>query len=57
MAEGMANANDGSSGCDNCRVKRVVNLDALEMEDVDSRGRKVERIEDVVVWTAAIVLA
>lgn len=55
IAEGIAKASDGMIGRDSCLEKSVVNLEAFEIEAADTRGRKEERIEDVVVWIAAIV--
>lgn len=42
-------------GRDICLEKSAVNLDAFVILVADTRGRKDERIEDVVVWIAAIV--
>jgi hypothetical protein len=44
----MAKASDGRSGCASCREYNVENLKALETVGTDNRGRKDERIENVV---------
>jgi len=49
MAEGIANAREGNSGCESCREYNVVYLEALAMVGVENRGRKEDRIDDVVV--------
>jgi len=51
----MASANRGSSGCESWREYSVVDLEVIETVDGANRGRKDERIENVVTWLAAIL--
>lgn len=55
IAAGIPIDNDGRRGCESWREKSVVNREALEIAGAESRGRKAERIEDVVVWATAMV--
>lgn len=56
IAEGIAKCSDGITGRESCRECRMVDLDAKETAGRDNRGRKEERIEDVVTCLAAIAL-
>jgi hypothetical protein len=49
MAEGIANAIEGNSGCESCREYNVVNLENLVAVDTENRGRKEDSIDKVVV--------
>lgn len=48
IAEGTPIERDGRRGCDSCREKRVVNREALEIVGAENRGRKEDRIDEVV---------
>jgi len=51
----MASASRGSNGCESCREYNVDDLEVIETVDGANRGRKDERIENVVAWLAAIL--
>lgn len=53
IAEGMANA--GRSGWDNCREYRAADFEAMATFDGARRGRKDERMEEVVACIVAIL--
>ena len=55
IADGMAKASEGRSGRVSCREYNVVNLEAFETEEVENRGRKVARIDEIVTCAAAIL--